>query len=222
MGVGRVGNFSSSEIYKLTKLNRKGDDFGQVALTYIKEKAMEKKLGRSLRPFTFSKPTSWGTFVESIAFDEMGLEADLVSDKRLYHPEIDNWTGVPDYVGKVVGDIKCPWTLDSFCNMYEMEDLKSDKPEYYWQLVSNSILTGIDTAELAIYCPYQGDLKRIRQEASNSEEHSWIAYSQDLPYLIFGNFYNSIKKHTFEVPKEDKDFLTEQVKKANEILTGLI
>ena len=38
----RNGNYSSSEIWKLTTLDKKGDSFGKPALTYIKEKQFEQ------------------------------------------------------------------------------------------------------------------------------------------------------------------------------------
>lgn len=221
----RVGTFSSSEIWKLTKLGRDKKSFGAIALTYIEEKKMERKLGRALTPFTFSRPTSWGTFLESYAYDRIIEQSNnwkLVSDgTRFKHEELP-WTGVPDLLdGRgAVGDIKCPYTLKSFCEMSDTNDLKQDKPEYYWQLVSNAILTKCDIAYLFVYCPYKGELKKIRKHFSQFEEMSWIHYLEDkeLPYLILGNEYNDIATHTFEIPKEDIEFLTEQVTKATELL----
>lgn len=221
----RVGNFSSSEIWKLTKLNRKKDGFGQIALTYIEEKRMESKLGRSLTPFTHSRPTSWGTFLESYAFDVIKSQMDnwqLVSDGTRFKHDNLPWNGIPDLLdGRgAVGDIKCPYTLKSFCELSDTNDLKEDKPEYFWQLVSNAILTKCDVAYLFVYCPYKGSLPNIRKHFSQYDEMGWIHYLDDkeLPYLILGNEYNDLSVYTFEVLKDDKEFLTEQVKKATELL----
>jgi len=221
----RVGNFSSSEIWKLTKLARNKKDFGQVALTYIKEKSYEQKLGRSLNSFTWSKPTSWGSFCEAIAYEYIkGWE--LVSEDRLFHPDIKFWSGIPDIVslGKV-GDIKCPFTLKSFCELVDCEtgqDLKNVNEAYYWQLVSNAILTHSNEASLFIWVPYKGELPNIRERAikSGDESISWLAYApdNDLPFLILGNDYDSLNELKFKIPEQEKDFLTQQVKKAIELL----
>ena len=225
----RVGNFSSSEIWKLTKLNRKGDDFGQIALTYIEEKMYEKRLGKALTPHTFAKPTAWGTFMEQMAYERIQEVTDkweLVSDDRLYHKEIEHWSGVPDLKAPgEVGDIKCPWTSKSFCEMYEIqgaEEMKKKKPEYYWQLVSNAILLGdINKASLFIYTPYEGQLNKVRQRGL-VEGEDWLGYCDHLPSVILGNYYNDLKEIQIEISNEDKEFLTSQVQKASVLLSQIL
>lgn len=220
----RYGNFSSSEIWKLMTNGRAKDTLGAPALTYIKDKAIEKKLGRSIGEFAFSKSTSWGTMVEQRVFELLGIEYSIVSKERLAHPTIENWVGAPDIVtNEIVGDIKCLW-LRSFTAIYdinEAEVLKSEYPEYYWQLVSNAILTNKNDAELIIYCPYQSELQSIRELAA-MEGIKWIEYATDseLPYLLEGNYYKNIKKIVFTIPEEDKAALTERVIKANEIINN--
>lgn len=44
----RIGRFTSSNIWKLTTLDRSGKSFGAPALTYIEEKRAERSLGRSI------------------------------------------------------------------------------------------------------------------------------------------------------------------------------
>ena len=235
----RHGNFSSSEIWKLTKSDRSGNGFGAPALTYIEEKQMERRLGRGLSSDTNSKPTNWGTVVEQFAFNKLGLEFSIVSKDRLQHPKIKNWVGVPDLISeKKVGDIKCPFTLKSFCKLADI--IKTGDPKalkdndgayddgfkYYWQLVSNSILTGLDVAVLAVYCPYKSDLDKIREYACSEFEGdinkaafiNW-ATDDELPWLLDNGYYKDINVLEFEVPKEDKEYLTERVLKANELLT---
>lgn len=231
----RNGNFSSSEIWKLTKSGRgKSEYFGAPAMTYIEEKRMERRLGRPLQKDHDARPTNWGTLCESIGFDNMPLEYQLVSKKRHVHPEIKCWVGIPDIESTLVaGDIKCPWTLRSFCKLVDAmkdgESLKANNGQYdygekyYWQIVSNAILTGKNKGALYVYCPYQEDLVKIREAAAGwdgKESMSFVNYctDDDLPYLIRGNEYKDLNELIFDIPQSDIDFLTERVIEAEKLL----
>lgn len=238
----RNGNFSSSQIYKLVKSGRGKDDlFSEPGLTYIEEKKYEIRLGRSITSEVNAKPTSWGNLLELYVWDRMfGYEDyQLENKKRYFHETITHWNGCPDLVSELnVADIKSPFTLKSFCKLIDCktgEDLKNqskatdDGWKYYWQLVSNAILTGKETAELIVFVPYQEDLERIRGFLStdvfvryklDQNKFSWLnwATDEDLPYLIKGNEYVDLNVMTFEIPQEDKDFLTERVELAVKLL----
>lgn len=228
--VNRVGRFTSSEIWKLTKKDRTGKGFGSPALTYIQEKKYERKLGRSLSTEVDARPLTWGKLNEAKAFELLGIEYQLVSDKTITHKDYpDYWSGSPDAVKDgVVIDLKCPYTLKSFCQLYEAntKELLINETQngeaYYWQLVSNAILTGVDKAELIIYCPYEEELNTIKEEA-DLYGYKWIANAnnEQLPYLICNsilNDYNNIKVIDLDIPQEDKDFLNECVVKAIDLL----
>lgn len=244
----RQGNFSSSKIHMLMSKGRGNwslANIGKPFETYVKEKQRERRLKRPLSQEHNAKPTNWGTFVESIAFEVLGLEYSAVSDKkRLYHDELP-WCGVPDVIiGKdVVGDIKSPWTLTGFCDLVEIiesqdiEAFKKDKPEYYWQLVSNSILTGCKQAEIITFCPsgctederYDMERKKnhldmIREKLEGFDgelnPYAFINWSknEELPYLPLDSGYENIYKFRFEVPEQDKKDLTDRVSMAAKML----
>lgn len=228
--VNRVGRFTSSEIWKLTKKDRTGKGFGSPALTYIQEKKYERKLSRSLSTEVDAKPLMWGKLNEAKAFELLGIEYQLVSDKTITHKDYPNyWSGSPDAVKDgVVIDLKCPYTLKSFCQLYEADTKEllinetQNGEAYYWQLVSNAILTGVDKAELIIYCPYEEELETIKQEA-DLYGYKWIANAdnEQLPYLICNiilNDYANLKVIKLDIPQDDKDFLTNCVVKAIELL----
>jgi len=225
----RYGNFSSSEIFKLIKTGKGSNEFSAPGLTYIEEKKYELRLGKSLTKEHSARPTTWGTFVESFVFEKLDMSYKLESLERLRHKTIDHWTGAPDVnTDKLVGDIKCPYSLKSFCqavdSMVDLETFKAAKPEYYWQLVSNAILTGKDEAESIVYCPYQEELLKIREATEqfdgDQNKVAWIYYAndEDLPCLIKGKHYKDLNKFSFVVPEEDKNLLTERVKMAIELL----
>jgi len=227
----RYGNFSSSEIWKLMTNDNKGNP-GKPAQTYVQKKVWEQKVGRPLQNDSDSKATIWGKFMEGYVHDEkLPLDYKLCSRERLFHPTIKRWTGMPDLIkGDMVVDIKCP-QLESFCELADIaqehnyveicdgECLKNSYPEYYWQLVSNAILTGCDKAELIVFCPYQSELDEIRKRAFAADALEWgnklyfIQYSEDgeLPYLKNNGYYNNLNIINFAVSEEDKAALTARV-----------
>lgn len=227
----RNGAFTSSQIYQLMTLDRKGTGWGAPALRYLKQKQWEKKLHRSLDSDMRSKPTSWGTLLESRAYQIIpSFETRIQSTETLSHPDIEGWVGTPDYTeSDLVGDIKCPWTLLSFCALIDalktgQESIRDDFPQYYWQLVSNAILCGKKWAELTVYCPFQDELEEIRELARRQDEDQEryifinFALDDDLPYLVKEGEYKNLNQIKFEVPEADKVLLTETVKKALAIL----
>lgn len=231
----RVGNFTSSEIYSLTTKDRSGKGFGKPALSYIEEKQLERFIGRSLDSDSRSKPLVWGRFAERVAFSHLGLDYTLCSQDTIVHPDIDNWCGTPDLLtSDAVGDIKCPFTMKSLAQlvkplydgltgidaMNEIRATHKDGDKYYWQLVSNAILTERQYAELVVYCPYYSELPKIKLEAEGDPDAHFIPFALDgeLPYLIDGGRVKNLNVIRFEVPQEDKDFLTERVLSAVEML----
>ncbi len=238
----RCGNFTSSQIANLMTYAKNGYDFGKPALTYIEEKNMERRLGRSISEETNAKPLSWGEIVEKQVFAKIGTEYRLCSDETIRHPEIEYWAGSPDAQkfdeGKTVIDIKCPLTLKSFCHLVdplkyadnEMECIMQIRQnhqygeKYFWQLVSNAILTNSRYAELIVYMPYLSELEAIRELRrnydGNQNRFAWINFSTDdeLPYLIEGGYYKNLNVIRFEIQNSDKEFLTERVKAAGALL----
>lgn len=223
----RIGNFTSSSIHLLMKNSKIKTYFGVAALTYIKGKQRELLLGRSLQKERSARPTSWGKLVESRVYNLLGTEYILQSDQRDIHPLYPRWTGAADMTTEnKVCDIKCPFSIDVFCDKADImiandvEALKKEFPENYWQLVSNSILTNKPIAELIIYCPYLKELIEIKEDLGNYEGNmndvAWINWCEDeeLPYLIEGNYYKNLYKMEWEVSAEDKEALTERVIRA--------
>lgn len=224
----RVGKFSSSSIHKLMS-NGKGGGFGAPAKTYIQEKKYELLLGRALENEKDAKPTSWGLLNEQRVFDLLPTSYVLEVHKRYEHPSNPFWCGSPDIVSDTfTGDIKCPFTLKSFCEAVDsfgdVDKFKEAKPEWYWQITSNCILTGKSVGEIVVYCPYQKELQEIRDAANLVEgqqnKYAFINYLEDdqLPYLVEGKHYKNLNIFRFDIPKEDIDFLTQRVVEATELL----
>lgn len=234
----RIGAFTSSEIFKLTTRNKKGDGFGAPALSYIEEKKMERRLGRSITTDNGSRATLWGSLLEGFVNEELSLKYELCSQQTVVHPEIPYWAGSTDGKkhGKVatVADIKSPYTLKSFCQLVDplynglsgmdamnaVRENHSDGEKFYWQLVSNACIHNAEVAELIVFCPFQSQLQKIRNLAEGMNEYYRIYYSVDseLPYLPDDGYYNNLNIISFPIPQADKDFLTERVIEAGKLL----
>lgn len=223
----RIGRFTSSEIGRLMTVAKNGKGWGSPALSYIEEKNMERRLGRCLNVESNARNLSWGKLLEEFCFQQLGTEYKLASMETLSHPTIDCWSGSPDLTkydgGGTVVDIKCPATLKSFCQLVDggtVESFRENHKEgdtYYWQIVSNSILTNSKYGELIVFVPLKSELEKIRELVSNLDGNqnavAWIAFAEDdqLPYLLDGGHYRNLNIIRFEIPQSDKDALTDKV-----------
>lgn len=231
----RIGNFTSSEIFKLNTLSRDKKEFGKPALSYIKEKNQERKLGRSISTESNAKPLTWGSVLESRVFELLGLEYSLTSQETMIHPDIPYWSGSADgHKENTIIDIKCPLTLGSFCDLvdpvcdgftdiaaiYKIIENHKAGEQYYWQLVSNAILNNCEYAELIVYMPYESEIPEIKKEVDGLPNCYWIAMAteEELPFIKDGGFYKNLNTIRFKVPESDKILLTENVLKAGEKL----
>jgi hypothetical protein len=146
---------------------------------------------------------------------------------------------------ETVTDIKCPFTRKSFfClvqSIYKYVDgvvspsgisgndaikevrKTKDGEKYYWQLVSNACITGAKYAELIVYMPYLEDLQEIEKFNYNADEEeksfrvAW-AKENELPYIVKESGFKDLNIIRFEVPQEDKDFLTNRVNEAVKLI----
>jgi hypothetical protein len=231
----RAGNFTSSEIVRLTANGKEKGSFGVPFYSYIEEKKMERRLNRSLTEDIFAKPLSWGNLCEGYVFKLLGPDYKPCSKTVIHHPTIECWKGTPDaQTTETVIDVKCPQTLKSFCILVDswkkgginlVRKNHNDGDKYYWQLVSNAILTKSKYAELVVFAPYQSELDAIREMAQNFDGNHqsrfmWIASASDdeLPFVIEGGYYKNLYTMRFEVPTEDKLFLHSRVESAREFL----
>ena len=73
--------------------------------------------------------------------------------------------------------------------------------------------------------PYLSELPTVRMMANNvpldqQSKHYWIAFGNDdeLPHLLDGGYYKNLNTIRFEVPEEDKRYLTQKVQDAGKLL----
>ena len=104
----------------------------------------------------------------------------------------------------------------------QLKEIKGDK--YYWQLVSNAILSNSKYAELIVYCPYASEIQSIKSNAEGQPNYYfiWAANDEDLPYINNDGYYKNLNIIRFEVPETDKQLLTEKVNKATALFRKIL
>ena len=245
----RLGNITSSEIAALVSDGTKAGTYGKPFYTYVEECNFERRLKLPLEKEVSTFDMAWGSLCEKFVFRILGISYTYGANITLSHPIIEAWKGSPDFhdeESSAVADAKCPGTRKSFCQMVDciyipgtvavdpdglaiMERIRAKHPsgkKYYWQLVSNAIITGSKYAELIVFMPYKSQLNEIRELAGNWDgpdqwqfKNIYNSMDESLPYLLDDEFYKNLNVIKFEVPQVDIDLLTERVMAATKLLS---
>ena len=94
-----------------------------------------------------------------------------------------------------------------------------DGAKFYWQISSNGIISGCEYGELIVYMPRQSELLDIFNSVSEDPAFNWMKYNPDcVPCLKDDGIFRSVNIIRFRIPQSDKDFLTERVLAAGEML----
>ncbi|MDB9801085.1 hypothetical protein OAB94_01785 [Flavobacteriaceae bacterium] len=219
-------------------IKTKAGGFQAAGLTYIQEKQIEQRLGSRLDSDAYSRAMAWGNFMERIVqhnLIQQDLGYKLCSDATKIHDGKSfaaHWSGTSDveyYKGKTlvrIAEIKCyqkkKFALYTDCILKQDVDLlKKDFPQEYWQIVSNCILNNVTTGEAISFMPFESEAQYIKDEAQAYEGSDMWKYRfiyeeeiYNLPFLKDGGYYNNINQFIFDVPKEDMEFLTSRVAEA--------
>lgn len=160
----RLGKITASEIWKIMVRGKAKDAyFGDTALKYIKQKVSEiltcepNNGGRA----NFSA-MEWGNSHENEAiwqvmqYTGQNIEYFGVGNPKFF--EFTNFSGgSPDGLSEdAVWEIKCPYNSAEHYEHFlfaDQDDVKSYKPEYYWQLNANMVFTNRKKGYLCSYDP---------------------------------------------------------------------
>lgn len=235
----RIGNFTSSNIYKLCTVNKDGSP-GSAYYTYIEEKIYERKLKRSLELGAYSQSMAWGKFLEKRVNDNLPMEYQMLSKATKVHPKIPYWAGSRDFFipKKKIAELKCfePKAFSKYVSALMTNDteyIKESNPKEYWQMVSNACIDSVPKMEAIVYMPYESEMDEIRELADNPEYLSDIGMlpwevrfitekpNSKLAVLPNDSSFKNLNIFEFDVPEEDVIFLTKKVKEAGKILLGI-
>lgn len=232
----RAGFFTSSQMSRLAASLKSGEPSAAYG-TYVQEVAAERAMGRVISTDVKTQPIKWGSLMENVVFDHLGLGYKMTHKMTVVHPDFENsWSGTADLVAEKIkiGEIKCfqpkNFALLSMCLMKkDVGLLKSDFPKEYWQCVSNAILHRVDRAELIAFMPTKSELEEIIEKIDQTNfleergldpaDYYFMGTETDigsLPYLPDDSPMRSINQFEFDIPEIDVDFLTGRVKMASD------
>lgn len=225
----RYGKFTSSEIWKLTTTDRKGNFPGAPALTYMKERVKQKRLKKGFTP-SGSTATKWGLALEQLAIEKFAERSGLhvvsysnpATDFQLSH--LPNHGGTPDlttFDGEIVGSVKCPYTENSFvdlwdiCKTQSIQHFKETNPEYYWQLISDSIVVGAKYCVFIIFMPFEDEAAELLSDTE-------LYFLTETPGIKKDTEFDELIYWQFEPPAEDIQFLTNCILEASKFIAPLL
>ncbi len=226
MDKSRIGLFTSSSIHRLMETPAKSK-------TYIKEKIRELKLKAPISIESNAHPLSWGNALEGFVVEKhLDINYSYQSQKTLVH-ESGEFAGTPDLddeENSCVGEIKCPFTRISFidlaeiCEKADTEYFKEEKPEYYWQIISNAVLLKRKFGELIAYMPYESEMPEIIEFIEGIDDFQlqmdiqWVIHTDvsRIPHLPNDSGYKNLYRFKFEIPESDKMELLEKIKIAHQ------
>ena len=197
----RLGMFTSSEIYKLmTKPKLKGEVLSEGAKTYILEKVAESLTGiREEVPTT--KAMQWGIDNEPLAKRHLArLNNWTIEETSFIKIESLNWGGSGDgWVREINSalEVKCLNTVNHLKEIRDSEDLKTNLPMRFWQVLSDAYLRECDNAVLAWFDPRinsslglftkqfkikESDVNELKEKLkyANDEFHNQLEYYSKL------------------------------------------
>ena len=239
----RIGRFTSSQIHKIMKQPARGNNpFLQSGLTYIRQKFLERKIGRSLEVPTYGQAMAWGRFMEAYLLREhLGMKYRTTSRSTIVSDQYpDHLAGTPDfehYDNDVVTtcEVKCfypeKWAeLGLDLQSGDIERIKQNQPEIYWQVVCNAYLLGSTRCEILSFMPSIDELVKVKDLAEDPmfiEENDlgdmWqyrFIYERDnlsLPYVAVESEIKPLERFCFDVPADDFKFLKERIEAAIEV-----
>lgn len=234
----RIGNFTSSNIYKLCARNKDGSK-SAAYYTYIEEKIYERSLGRSLEMGAYGQSMAWGKFLEKRVFDNLPTSYQMLNKETYLHPKLKFVAGSTDFiVPKVkISELKCfePKNFASYVTALatgDTETIKKNHPKEYWQMVSNAIIHGTPKMEAIVYMSYESEMDEIRALAENPEYLMQVGMmpwevrfivekpNSQLAVLPDDSKFKNLNIFEFDVPQDDVIFLTKALIEAGKLLTN--
>ena len=239
----RIGRFTSSQIYKLMKAPQRGNQpFLQSGLTYIRQKFLERTINNSLDVDAYSNAMAWGRFMEAYAFENhFGTGYTTTSQQTVVSTKYpEHLAGTPDYVKGdfLVSEVKCfypeKWAeLGLSLQSKDLERIKSNHEEIYWQVVCNAFLLGVSRCQMISFMPSIDEMENVKESAEDPmflDRHNlgdmwqyrfiWEKEIDRLPHVKHGSRIAPLTTFEFEVPEGEFAYLQERLEMAIEILNN--
>ena len=212
------------------KQNISIDGFGASGHTYIEEVCLEREIGRVLQTEVKTRPIKWGSLMEVVLFNLLGMGYQMCHKQTKKHPKHGKfWSGTPDLIvpNVKIGEIKCyepkKFTKLSKCLLKkDIQLFRENFKDEYWQCVSNASICGVTKAEMIAYMPYKKELEILIEQIEETNflerngldpaDYYFMTRSdiETLPYLPNESKFSNINTFEFEIPEDIDDFIDEE------------
>jgi len=166
----RIGRFTSSEIYRLMTEPKaveakKEGKLSEGALTYVYQKVAET-LTNQIKQSSYAFPLVYGKDMEEHGRNAFLEKTGFIWDEIGFVSFGDHAGGSPDGIINETDilEVKCPSSIDTHINyllLTDQWDLKREKPEYYWQVMSNLLFTKKEKGHFVSYDPRYPEDKQL-------------------------------------------------------------
>lgn len=236
----RAGFFTSSQAGRIMASLKTGKP-SQAFFTYCEEVATERSMGRVINTEVKARPMLWGSLMEVVLFNMLGIGYQMNHKQTVLHKKYGSfWSGTPDLKAvEVTGEIKCyePKKFGALSRCLKKENvelLKENFRDEYWQTVSNGILSGTKEVELIAFMPTRSHLLEIIEKVEETDflvenglelrDYYWLTVENidSLPYLPDDSPMDTINQFRFKVPMEDQIALTKRMIMANNEVENIL
>lgn len=214
----RRGRITSSEFGLLFKKAQSADfakehfGFGKSAASYLSRLAMEMYCGQDLGADIGEKwELKWGRIFEPCAVRFFELKTNHRVNAVNFIPYGDNAGGSPDFISDQfgVGENKCPANSSihamRFVNIRDIQTLKKDDLDIYWQLCANMYFTGIPYGVFLSFDPRQTTQAWTDIDLEGySPEYAWEISTEKEKKL-------ALLQVEVEMPKEVPDMIEDAI-----------
>jgi hypothetical protein len=178
----RLGKVTSSSVWQLTvepkeKAKKEAGELSSTAKEYVMQKVAERLTGVT-RSFQ-NDATVHGLEQEANAIALYEMTYGYIVEETGFIEHIAGWYGgTPDgYIKQENGivQVKCPYDYKnhlSFMLIDSVETFKAKHREYYWQCLSDMIVTNTNWCDFVSYCPdmpHEFKLFKLRIHRNNDD-----------------------------------------------------
>lgn len=170
----RLGKFTASQFYRLmteprSKADKEAGKLSAGAMTYVMECVAEHLTGQPAKEEFDSRATTWGNENEPLAKAIYEAVFECRVDYSGFIEHTERVGGSPDGLVNEDGavEFKCPYTITSHLThmlFTSPDDLKAEKPEYYWQCLGVMLIASriwIDFVSYHPHFPAKHQVKRL-------------------------------------------------------------
>ncbi len=166
----RLGKFTGSRMHELMSCSSKAKgkdwtnplwlyDFGDTALNYINERAIERVTGENIESAT-TWQMNWGNTYEPFGKEAVAKKFGAITQVGFEHFAENAGASADGLIGDMAFELKCPATLKAHRENLTTRIITESHP-YFWQMQSEMLALKVDKLLFASYHPKYPPLSQL-------------------------------------------------------------